>query len=62
MSILLTLSADKTVFSRMSDLDTLIKINLTLYEDFFLWTLLYSWASLIAQLIKNLPAMQETPG
>ena len=24
------------------------------------YTLLYSWASLVAQLVKNLPAMQET--
>ena len=25
------------------------------------YTLQYSWASLVAQLVKNLPAMQETP-
>ena len=25
------------------------------------YPLLYSWASLVAQLVKNLPAMQETP-
>ena len=41
MSILLTLFADKTVFSRMSDLDTLIKINLTLYEDFFMDSIIF---------------------
>ena len=35
MSILLTLFAEKTVFPGMSDLDTLIKINLTLYEVVF---------------------------
>ena len=25
------------------------------------YTLQYSWASLVAQMVKNLPAMQETP-
>ena len=25
------------------------------------YPLLYSWASLVAQLVKNLPAVQETP-
>ena len=26
------------------------------------WSLLNSWASLVAQMVKNLPAKQETPG
>ena len=99
MSILLTLFAEKTVSSRMNDLDTLIKINLTLYEVFLMesviflgfpdssvdkesacnagdpglipglgksagegidYPLKHSWASLVAQMVKNPPAMWET--
>ena len=41
MSILLTLFAEKTVSSRMNDLDTLIKINLTLYEVFLMESVIF---------------------
>jgi len=33
-------------------------LTVSLWEDFSVFIL---WASLIAQLVKNLPAMQETP-
>ena len=32
-----------------------------MYTVIFIYMYIYNWASLIAQLVKNLPAMQETP-
>ena len=36
--------------------------NISISEVHFYFKPHYNWASLIAQLVKNPPAMQETPG
>ena len=38
----------------------LVKLNSHFYYKYFLTPCLQSWASLVAQLVKNLPAVQET--
>ena len=40
---------------------TYIYVYLLLYMYNHIYIYIYAWASLVGQLVKNLPAMQETP-